>query len=139
MRRMVIPSADGKVTEASFALSSTDEASPLRSLSVFESERTTLEQCVAAMSEAKRLQKTLCGCLDVSSVRSLRPDPNSPVYPDLDVVWDPLEERFPGSDGHSGITGLAKPTGLDHGSTMYRSLRVQLARMANAHGQTRLV
>jgi hypothetical protein len=78
--------------------------------------------------------------LQVDTIRSLRPEPDSPAVPGLDVQWDRLTVRDetgaltpdtrPGAAGHAGITGLARGAGVTRLHT--KSLRSQLADAAIA-------
>jgi hypothetical protein len=92
-----------------------------RTLSVFESKRTTLPQLLTFVPHA-----THAAALRVGAVRALRvPQP----WPSLDVVWEKLvmpdgsDDRRPGAAGHAGIIDLTtKPV-----ERVWRDLLVDLA------------
>ncbi len=133
--RLIRASKDGKVSEASFTLSEEDKQSALQSLSVFALRLTVPAQALALMESEKQAVYGLYALLGVAAVRALRPSPDSPDVPSLDVVWDPLpafpDSQAAGAEGHAGITGLLGPTGLTDAKILYKSLRSQLADLAN--------
>ena len=121
-----------------FILSTQDEESELKSLSVWAHRLTSPEQAREFMGESKT-EYQLCSCLNVGDVRALRPIPDLDAIPSLNVVWDALlveseegaliPDTRPGALGHSGITGFSRGAGL--GKSYYRSLRSQIADLAN--------
>jgi hypothetical protein len=129
-------SYDGKISPRDFELSSEDEASELKSLSVWAERLTSPEQARAFFPQEKQSSYTHTTLLNVQAVRLTRPDPDSPDVPYLNVVWDPRFDengnidQSPGAQGHSGITGLSKPAGLANAKNHYKSLRSQLADLA---------
>lgn len=140
--RFIRGSKDNRASEVAFILSAKDEAAELKSLSVWAEHITTPEQALAFM-EANREAYPLYAVLSVAAIRQLRPEPDSPAVPHLDVVWDPLTDEVtglpdarPGAEGHAGITGLVRPTGLPNAKLLYRSLRYKLADLANANIET---
>lgn len=89
----------------------------------------------------KKAEYTLAAFLLTSAVRAVRPTPESDQVGLLDVVWDPLilkgetgletPDTRPGAAGHAGITGLVRKDGIPNSRAMYKSLRSQLADLAN--------
>lgn len=136
LRMAIAPPLDGWGESFAFAFapSSQDEASPLQSVSVFVERLTMPEQ--AAMFVAPRY--TLALRLSVDAIRALRPEPDVPEVPSLDVVWEVLTnadgspDTRPGASGHAGITGLVRPNAIRR--SVYRSYRLQLADLAQATG-----
>ncbi len=131
--RMATPLHFGGSLDAAFSPSSQDEASPLQSVSVFVEILTTPEQ--AATFVAPRY--TLALRLSVDAIRALRPEPDIPDVPRLNVVWDVLNtdsapDTRPGAAGHARITGLVRPHTIPR--SVYRSYRLQLADLAQATG-----
>ena len=135
--RLLRTSKDGRASELAFTLSPADEASALVSLSVFAHRLTTPHVTLSLMEPEKRGAYGRCALLSVEAIRALRPSPDSPNVPTLDVVWDSLgvspgePNTRPGAAGHAGITGLLRPAGLANARLFYKSLRSQLADMAN--------
>ncbi len=135
--RLLRASKDGRASELAFTLSPADEASVLVSLSVFARRLTRTSEALALMEPEKQAAYRRCALLGVEAIRALRPSPDSPDVPALDVVWDPLEVSpgqpgpRPGAAGHAGITGLLRPVGLANAKLFYKSLRSQLADLAN--------
>ena len=70
--------------------------------------------------------------LSVDAIRALRPNPDSPQIPNLDVQWHTLlnddgsRDTRPGADGHAGISGLHAGS-----SAQRKSLRRRLAQLAS--------
>lgn len=126
-------SLTGKALPTHFELSTDDKKATPPSLSVWASDLTSPQQArVIRGVEAARLVLYL----NVDQIRSLRPEPDSPDAPYLDVVWEPLFNRDnvnvpderPGAEGHAAIINLKHP---NMSSLDYRSLRSQLADLAN--------
>lgn len=115
-----------------FELSSRDRQAPDPSLSVWEETRTSLEH--ARSLGPPRV--AYAAFLPVARVRAMRPDPDRPAV-QLQVCWEKLladdgkPDSRPGASGHCGIRGL-HVTGHAHDKARRTSLRVQLARLANA-------
>lgn len=138
--RLAKASKDGKISEAAFILSSKDEKEEQPSLSVWAARLTSPAEAQEFIENRKE-DYTLYGFLKVNEVRALRPDPDSPDVPALNVIWHQLffengnakttPDTRPGSAGHAGITGLLKPSGLANARLYYRSLRSKLADLAN--------
>lgn len=133
--RLLRASKDGKFSEASFILSEEDKQSALQSLSVFARRLTAPSDARALMEPEKQGAYRLYALLAVDAIRALRPDPDSPDVHSLDAVWDPLPaspgSQVAGTAGHAGITGLMRPAGLSDAKLLYKSLRSQLADLAN--------
>ena len=120
-----------------FELSSDDKAE-MKSLSVWAQRLTSPEQARDFIVDKKEACEHYCTFL-IERVRSLRPHPDDERIGPLNVVWDPLRrvgedgsmlpDTRPGSEGHSGITGLFRESGL--GKAQFLSLRSQLADLAN--------
>ena len=136
--RLAKASKDGKTSEAAFTLSTTDVQSDLQSLSVWAVRLTTPEEAREFLEE-KQDEYRLTLKLQVDRIRALRPEPDLAAVRSLDVVWDPLRVRQehgtpipdtrPDAEGHAGITGLMRPSGMP--KSHYKSLRSQLTDMAN--------
>jgi len=126
--RLAPQSKDGRVSPATFTLSSDDQNGKYQSLSVWAKRFTSCDQAREFMDE-KKASYRLCAFLNVSEIRALRPEPDSPDVSSLDVVWEPLADPRPGVRGHAGLIGLLRPSGV--GKTYYKSLRAQLAELAN--------
>ena len=128
----------GKASAASFDLSSRDKEAAIPSLSVFAERLTTPEQALALLDHPGGYDLVLR--LNVDAVRALRPVPDTPEVPSLDVWWDPLTlvdaggvmvpDPRPGAAGHAGIVGLSRPNNVPR--LYYKSLRAQLAQIAEA-------
>ena len=119
-----------------FELSSKDKESVPPSLSVWVEQLTTPEQSREIRGRREGIAWLIL-YLDVDEVRSLRPEPDSPDAPYLDVVWEPLTiqedgisipDPRVGAEGHAGIVNLKHPNMT---KLHYRSLRSQLADLAN--------
>jgi hypothetical protein len=111
-----------KVSPIAFKLSSLEERQQPPRLSVFVEDLTTPKQ---ASEILRRPQYTLVAFLKVDEVRAVRPDPDPPGTPGLDVQWDRLNDDRPGSAGHAGITGLDHPVRV-----VERNYRAKLADLA---------
>ena len=128
----------GKASAVSFDLSSKDKEAVLPSLSVFAERLTTPEQAMTLLDQPEAYDLVLR--LNVDAVRALRPVPDTPEVPSLDVWWDPLTlmdaggvvvpDDRPGAAGHAGIVGLSRPNNVPR--LYYKSLRAQLAQIAEA-------
>lgn len=125
-----------KVSPESFTLSQADKVAELKVLSVWVDHLTTPQQAREFMESDKQSYR-LVARFNVDQVRVLRPSPDSPRVPYLDVVWDRLMidqdgEKVPdtrlGAEGHAGITGLIRPEGVER--IYYKSLRSKLADLA---------
>ena len=134
---------DGGVSPMDFTMSSEDEKAPLKSLSVCVEVLTTPNQALNAFTEDKRPAYKHHASLNVGSIRSLRPTPDSIDVPSLDAVWDPLVNEQTGlaitalgMEGHSGITGLIRVPDLANAKNYCKSLREELVKMANASVRT---
>lgn len=111
--------------ESHFSLSSDDEKSELKSLSVWAKDLTASQKARELMGES-RFAYRLVLYLNVDNIRSIQDD--FPFMP-LNVVWD-LDPR-PGAEGHAGIIGLMRPpSGI---KAHYKALRVRLADIVNAN------
>jgi hypothetical protein len=110
--------------ESHFSLSSKDEESELKSLSVWVRALTPPHIAIKFMPDNKTKHPFILN-LNVDDIRGINYQPEAPDPP-LDVVWDPLE--FPDSDGHAGITGLMRPSGTP--KARYKNLRARLALLA---------
>lgn len=130
--RLVAASKDGPIASpAHFELSSADKESTPPSLSVWAERLTTPEEA-REFRGPKRDISRLVLYLDVDRIRTLRPEPDSPDAPYLDVVWEPLAVEEDGwrngAAGHAGIINLKH---ANMSKLHYRSLRSQLADLAN--------
>jgi hypothetical protein len=132
--RLAVASKDflesGQISPEAFALSTEDRREDPPRLSVWAEKLTRPEQAWHLMGEKPSYRLVLR--LNVDAVRALRPNPDSPDVPDLEVQWHTLltedgsPDARPGADGHAGITGLHA------GSPAQRkSLRRRLARLAS--------
>src|SRR5687767_2182182 len=79
----------GKASPVAFELSTVDEQSELKALSVWAERLTNAEQALELMG-VDISSYPLVIYLNVDQVRELRPSPDSPMVPYLDVVWDRL-------------------------------------------------
>lgn len=130
--RLVAVSKDGPIAvPAHFELSSIDKEAIPPSLSVWAEKLTTPEEA-REFRGPKRDVSRLVLYLDVDRVRTLRPEPDSPDAPYLDVVWEPLSVEEggwrAGAAGHAGIINLKH---ANMNKAHYKSLRSQLADLAN--------
>lgn len=124
--RLLKPLRDGIVTDADFTLSPADEFSPLQSLSVWAENRTPLAQALVFMGKPETY--SLYAVLNVGDIRTLSIEKEPPQMV-LDVVWDKLEnDNRAGAEGHAGITGLLRPTGIP--KLLYKELRRKIADLA---------
>ncbi len=131
--RLCKASKDGRALETHFSLTDKDKEHPLCSLSVWVESLTSPSQAREFMGTNKLAYEIYCR-LSVVKVRVLTtPGLEKPV---LDVVWDMLyndegtaRDPRPGAAGHSGITGLLKPPGME--KQIYKTLRTRLADLAN--------
>lgn len=115
-----------------FELSSGDRAEPVPRLSVFAEGLTTRRQCFELASNP---QRSAVFRLGVDSIRSIRPNPDNPKMPNLDVEWERartpdesgllVPDNRPGALGHAGITNLGRSDILDSGQR--KRLRASLA------------
>lgn len=126
----------GQANPEHFVLSTEDKNSIPPSLSVW-AERLTRPEQAREFIGLKRDIARLVLYLNVDEIRSLRPKPDSPDAPYLDVVWEPLTitqdgmcipDPRPGAEGHAGIINLKHP---NMSRLHYKSLRSQLADLAN--------
>ena len=105
--RLAVPPKDfhetGRVSPLTFKLSSKEENESPPRLSVFAEDLTTPPQAAAILGKPAY---TLVAHLQVDQVRAVRPNPDPPGTPALDVVWRHINDCRPGASGHSGITGL---------------------------------
>ena len=132
--RLLTKSNDGKISADHFLLSGDDKKQPVPRLSFWEKSLTTEEQADAHGDPAR--PRPFVMTLGVAEVRAVRPVPDDPNALNMDVQWEQalmknargqfVPSTLPGAPGHCGITGLAQPC--------RRSLRVELARLAAAHG-----
>jgi hypothetical protein len=126
--RLLRISKDGKVetTEFDFVLSSKDKQTDPPLLSVWEETLTPPKQALAIVNTTGEVYGGYCR-LSVEAVRQIR----CVELPEhrLEVVWDPLEPMPPGGEGHAGVSGLERPTGVP--KSAFKTLRVQLADMAS--------
>ena len=134
--RLAIASKDfletGQVSPEVFAFSTEDRADDPPRLSVWAEELTRPEQAWRLMGGKPNYRLALR--LNVDAIRALRPNPDSPEVPNLDVQWHTLlqedgsPDTRPGAGGHAGITRL------DAGSSAQRkSWRRRLAGLASQH------
>ncbi len=134
----LLSTTDSKVAPNEFELSTADELSELKSISVWAERLTSSEQAREFMGEKKLAYTHYCS-LNVAQIRAIRPDPENEEIISLNVVWDPLTEasehakqsanNIPGIDGHSGIIGLMRIRGLPR--LHFFNLRSQLADLAS--------
>ena len=132
---------DVKVGIHNFQLSSEDEKSPLKSLSVWAASLTIPVHARSFFPLDKQSEYTHSVLLNVSQIRLIRPTPDSTAVPSLNVVWDPIideetgqPETRAGAAGHAGIIGLTKVPGLENSDRYRKSLRSQLVDLANEVG-----
>jgi hypothetical protein len=133
--RLAVASKDfletGQVSPEVFALSTEDRGDDPPRLSVWAEQLTRPERAWRLMGEKAHYRLALR--LSVGAIRALRPNPDSPEAPSLDVQWHPLLtadgalDPRPGAAGHAGITGL--DTGA---SSQRKSWRRKLAQLASA-------
>jgi len=114
----------GRAHESHFTLSTEDQNSELKSLSVWV-RALTPPHVAREFMEAKKQDYRLVLNLNVDDIREVNYLPEAPVPP-LDVVWDPLDK--PDSDGHAGIVGLMRPNNAP--KAPYKNLRARLAQLA---------
>jgi|GEM_PF-1925047 hypothetical protein len=144
IRLLTIFSKDGRVAPTSFSLSSEDERSELKAISVFALRLTTPIQARDFMRADSSNPIEYYAPFLVCEIRGIRPDPDSPQISNLDVQWDPLDDdeskAKPGVEGHAGITGLYREAyaGLANVKNMFKSLRSQLADIAEGR-KTRIL
>ena len=112
---------EGKISELQFKPSSEDEQDPRHRLTVW-AERLTADEHIYALSNNTPSESILARFL-VDDVRNLRPDPDTPDVPSLEVEWH--EDPRPDAEGHAGIRDL-----LQGSKTLRRSPRVQLVDLA---------
>jgi hypothetical protein len=110
-------------SESAFILSTDDENSELKALSVWAKDLTPAEKARELMGE-KRAAYRLILHLNVDEVRAIRISKDFPVTP-LEVVWD--TDSRPGAEGHAGITGLLRPPSGER--KLYKALRVKLTQI----------
>jgi hypothetical protein len=127
-----------KVDPKAFELSTEDRNDPVPRLSVWAERLTTPRQAWELMGRKEWYRLVLR--INVDDIRSLRPEPDSPAVPSLDVQWHPLmigneqeatvPDARPGADGHAGITGLMRQIGGTVNKLHTKSFRLQLADLA---------
>ncbi|AGA28300.1 hypothetical protein [Singulisphaera acidiphila] len=140
--RLVKLSKDGYVSPEMFELSTNEKNAIPPRLSVWAEKLTSDEQ--AWQLTGCNLSKNTIASLNIDTIRSLVPEPNSPETHHLEVEWEPKRLRDgegklilgedgmpildskPGAKGHAGIRYLREGT-----KAQYKSLRSQLAEKAN--------
>lgn len=85
--------------------------------------------------------KNVAGFLAVDAIRMLRPDLDDPAVKNLEVEWETALAQLPdggiarslapGAEGHCGLRGLDQGGNGKQDSQKRKSLRAQLARLAN--------
>lgn len=128
----------GRASPKAFELSTEDKQGTPPRLSVWAERLTTPRQAWALVGERPEYQLALR--LNVDAIRALRPEPDSPDVPSLDVQWERLmmadgndqwvPDPRPGAEGHAGIAGLVRGGPVIRLHT--QSLRSQLADLAAA-------
>ena len=132
--RLAVSSKDfletGQISPEVFAFSTEDRRGDPPRLSVWAERLTRPEEAWLLLGEKPSYRLVLR--LKVGAIRALKPSPDSPRVPSLDVQWhlllnaDGTRDTRPGADGHAGIAGL------DAGSFAQRkSLRRRLAKLAS--------
>jgi hypothetical protein len=132
--RLAIVSKDflesGQVSPEVFAFSTEDRRDDPPRLSVWAERLTRPEQAWHLMGEKPHYRLALR--LNVSAIQVLRPNPDAPDVPNLDVHWHPLlvedgsPDPRPGAAGHAGIVGLHAGTPAQR-----KSWRRKLAQLAS--------
>jgi hypothetical protein len=132
--RLTVASKDfletGQVSPEVFSFSTEDRQDDPPHLSVWAEQLTSPEQAWTLMGQKPHYRLALR--LNVDAIRALRPNPDSPELPNLDVQWHPLlaedgsPDRRPGAEGHAGIIGLH--AGM---SAQRKSWRRRLAQLAS--------
>jgi hypothetical protein len=128
----------GRPSPKAFELSTEDRKGTPPRLSVWAERLTTPRQ--AWVLSGGRPEYQLALRLNVDVIRALRPEPDSPEVPSLDVQWERLmvtnengrwvPDTRPGASGHAGIAGLLRGGPVSRLHT--QSLRSQLADLAAA-------
>jgi hypothetical protein len=113
----------GRISPLVFKLSSTELSGKPARLSVFVDGLTTPAQAAAILG---RPNYSLVIHFGVDQVRGLRPSPDTPLVPGLDVLWDHIDRIYPGAEGHAGIIGLDHPS-----RAVRKSFRTRLADIAS--------
>lgn len=90
LRHLFHKSTDGKPSPEDFILSSADKREEPSSLSVWATSRTTPDEAREFLLGPSRSKCTTYSLLPVGGIRAVRPDPDSPSVPYLDVIWVPL-------------------------------------------------
>jgi hypothetical protein len=134
--RLAVASKDfletGQVSPEAFALSTEDRRDDPPRLSVWAERLTRPEQAWHLMGEKPSYR--LIVRLSVDAIRTLRPNPDIPEVPGLDVQWHPLLNDDGSPDSRSGAEGHAGLVGLHAGSPAQRkSWRRRLARLGSEH------
>jgi hypothetical protein len=127
--RLAKLTSDGAVAmSVHFDLSTSDKASRLKSLSVWEESLTTAISARELMNDPHKKYE-LGLSLSVSAIRDLSVViQEEPIrqFINLDVVWD-RDIRI-GAEGHAGITGLFRQP--DYSRIHYKAMRAKLAKIA---------
>ncbi len=105
---------NGRAHESMFILSSTDRTQANPRLSVWAERLTTVSQLVALTQTLPSYGAILR--MNVDKIRALRPMPENPPHPGLDVEWEQARSLDaegnrtivvnPGAEGHAGIARL---------------------------------
>ena len=129
----------GKINEAAFDLSDADKRAAVPRLSVWTEDLTSPEQARGMLTNPARYELVLR--LGVDEVRSLRPAPDAPQTPTLDVQWErrvtidadgqAVPDTSPGAEGHAGITGLSRQSGEPR--RRVASLKYELVKLVMAN------
>jgi hypothetical protein len=120
----------GQMNPEVFALSTEDRLETPPRLSVWAEKLTTPEQAWLFMGGRPNYRLALR--LNVDAIRTLRPNPELPDVPNLDVQWHVLRDEDARADARPGAEGHAGITGLEAGSAAQRkSFRRKLARLAS--------
>lgn len=136
-RRLVHPPT--AVPPQAFELSDDDMKQTPPRLSLWSLTLTTGEQAAAIFGD--NADALVRFTLAADEIRGIRADPPHEAMPGLDVVWERATREVdgarvpddrPGAEGHVGIEGLARPSGVPR--SVSRSYRSQLADHATARG-----
>jgi hypothetical protein len=132
--RLAVASKDfletGQVSPEAFALSTEDRRDDPPRLSVWAERLTRPEQAWHLLGEKPNYR--LIVRLNVDTIRALRPSPDTPELPGLDVQWHSLQNDDGRPDTRLGAEGHAGLVGLHSGSPAQRkSWRRRLARLGS--------
>lgn len=131
--RICAPSMDGDETGLPsykcFELSSDDKAAKPPALTVWDSQRTTPQQCVAIRG-VKPKAGSMVVKITVGHIRKARSDPPDAALPHADVIRSPLTLPAPGADGHCSVLHLKRPD--NYSGPKFKTLLRALAKSARA-------